>query len=258
MTAPVVADPSVVPPDKHPEAPKNKRMNSRVLEPAIDMGEIEQLAHAFSPEPEVATLPPKTTTPPTRAAAARGRSGPAGAGSSGLPDAPFSPSKGCKPEELRVWAAKTFMKLEETIEGMRKELSGQKAKEVETRKGLETLNKKFEVIHSEHEALGKVNVKAVVMELEAKVESSANLATKINRDSAMDLHKLRGQLSECAARIDANDEWLKKVDADFKDHLEGNFGVLEKRVRRHSPSARSHRPCREHRWSQRWPGRVPP
>ena len=119
MAAPVVADPALVPPDKHPEAPKHKRRNSRDGEHV--MGDIEALAHAFSVEPDSdVVLAVKPATPPSKAAATRGRSGPAGASSSGLPDAPLSPSKGCKPEELRVWAAKTFMKLEETIEGMRK------------------------------------------------------------------------------------------------------------------------------------------
>ena len=228
-SAAVVVDPSLVAPDKHPDAPadKQRRRNSREQEaPPVPPGEMEMLAHAMSPDPGAPSG--KTATPPMRATAARGRSGPAGAGMASLPDAPLSPAKGSTAEELRVWTARMFMKLENDMDALRLDLTRQKQQESDTRKGLEKVNTKLEVVHAEHEEFGKVNVKAIVTELEKKVQAATEISMKVQRDAAMDLHTLRGELSEFAAKIDGNNERLTKVDAEFKGHLEGNFHVLEK------------------------------
>ena len=141
-----------------------------------------------------------------------------------MPDTPLSPSKGCKPEELRVWAGNMFMKFEEEAMKIQQEQAKQKFAaeqknlgDGELRKALETLNKKFDILHHDSKTDG---AKAQVEDLETKVKESVSLVHKFTRDNAMDLHKLRAELAEYTARIESNGEWLKRVESDFKTHVE--------------------------------------
>ena len=51
-----------------------------------------------------------------------------------------------------------------------------------------------------------------------EVEQAVNTVSKGTRDTAMDLHKLRGELSEFAGKLEESTEQLKAIEGKFKNH----------------------------------------
>ena len=201
-------------------------MNSRST-----AGDLAALASAMSPAPDEKTS--GAVTPPNQAKPARGgrgRSSPAIGGPQTLPDEPLSPGANCRPDEVKFWAAKLFDRMEKSIQGVQhlQNKQSQQIKALEEfepkhRSAMMTLDLKLEAIYKE-----KNDSKKEMVDLKHEVGQITSIIHKNTKDAAMDLHNLRGELSDFAGNIAQNAEHLKTMEAKFKDHVEQNFRVVEK------------------------------
>ena len=215
----------------HPDSTPHKRQNSRK---GPHVPDLEALANAMSPEPATppgmtpTTATMSTVTPPqpwTRAGP-RGRSGPAPSRAAGsLPDEPLSPGPNCHPDEIKDWASRVLERMERQIGNIAAQQRPQslqihKAASVttdlskSTKKAFDTLNQKFEDIYYEFQTI-KAHGQGQP-ELKQGVTTALGMAQKSNRDTAMDLRTLRAEVGEYARRVDANAEYIKKVEDNFK------------------------------------------
>ncbi len=139
-----------------------------------------------------------------------------------LPTEVISPSKGCSPEELRVFSINHVTNLEDEV----KKLKAEHVTINEKMDKMWPLLPRLQELFHRFESLG--NVVFPKNDAKASFDAVNTELGIIKAEGNSEVLKLRGELSEFAEKIQASTVHIQQLDNQFKSHLEQNFTIVEK------------------------------
>ncbi len=207
-------------PDDQPEAPQvaqladqpaSKRQATRAGSAASHQG-----AETKSrPRAKSAPRRSSTPTPEDREEATRGQR-------RKLPTDILSPGKGCSPEELRMFSVSHVTNLEDEIKRLHAEQISINEKVDKMWPFLPRMQEMMQRFDELNKVIFPIN------DAKASFQHVAKEIDNVRNEGNAEVHRLRGELSQYAAKIQESTDHIPKLEGQFKTHVVLNFAIVEK------------------------------